>query len=524
MMAVPRPPSRRLRKGLVGLALWSAAAALLAVLTRDGAAFSASAAPWLDSLQAPQSIGWPKLLRAALDRMPPQWREDPLWGLRWLQLVLGATGLVLALAVARRASSRLGGGLAVVLVLAWLPARLALQTVGVESVWATSLLALVWAAQSWSSAPWRAALAASAGAWAIAATHPLGVVLAPIGLLSILLLPLTQHRAQVHAHSPTAAAAPGEPVAVSSRASQLAEPSRVGFAVGARWLAWLAAVLMAVGWLAVSLRPEPLKAWGAAQFAVLRQPCDAPQPGPWMMPLIGPCLVWLAQIPIGMVLLGWTGLRSLRRAWHDPAAALVAVVAATVAVLAACGYPYPTSLDPLVAMAPLCATAAAIAAARGMQALIGQYRPVAAVAWAATLAVLLAVDLAGMRAADCRNVLARRLIATVHRLQPATLDLDDLALAQRFAEPVAVLPSLAGGQPLALAALPLAARGRPWGAAVARPVAPHAARLLLLPEPPREEADRLWAGTATQIACRADRTRCVYRLVGRGAAPARAAR
>jgi hypothetical protein len=138
--------------------------------------------------------------------------------------------------------------------------------------------------------------------------------------------------------------------------------------------------------------------------------------------------------------------------------------------------------------------------------------------WVLALLALVGSDVRLSTSADRRNALARHVIAPLQAVQPADLELADLDLLQRFAEPVAVLPSQPAGLQLAMAALPLASPGRPEGASTARAVAPHAARLVLLPQPAVHAVDRVFAEAGSVVACRADGLRCLYRLVGRGAA------
>ncbi len=469
------------------LACWLAVAALL----RGGAAVSASAAGWLDALRDPAGAApLPWLLAKAAQQLPAQVRTDPAWALQWLQIGLGGLGLFGVFALARATAGLWAALAAVAVTLGWSDARAALCTASAESVVAVASLWLAWGALHLPAMPLRGGLVLSLAATAALVATPLGLLLAPLWLLSALVLPTA--------------------TASDSLQHESGRPDLPG---GSRWLAWTGAALLAAGCLAVALHGQTLKGWGAAQFAELRAPTDAPVWG-WAakVPVAGTLVALACQVPVVALLLGVHAAR--RGLGHEAAAALAApvgVLLALVAALVSAGLPLVSDHDPVRMLAPLFAVLAGIGLGRRVLALWDQQRWWALAVWLLAYGGCLTAESALLET-DRRNVIGRipGLLTETEPVRPAELRPADLALLQHFDRHAAVLPARPGGAQLATAvalAVP--------GVKVPGFCAPHRAQLALLPEPPRHLVDRAFADHSQKLACTADLKVCMHRLVGR---------
>lgn len=480
--------------------LWLVAATTtVALLLAPGLSIAASAAPALQGLTGtgPAAVdgAWPVLLRRVLTLLPAAVRAEPLWALQWLQTALGGAGLY-GLARMAWALGRAPVAVpAVLLALVWPASRQALLTWSAESVLALAALVAAWSAVGQLRAPRRAALGMGTAAAATAAVHPLGLLAAPMLLLAVMLLPL-------------------EPAARTSAGGLEEAVDRPDFPTGSRWLPFLAGTLWAVGLLLALLGPGGLKPWGAAQFALLRRPEDVLVLGRAAeLPLLGPWVALLAQLPVALL---WLGLGPLLRGLGQsgratPLAGLAGVTLAWLLVLSIARSPLPGALDGLVVVAPLLCVLAGMGFSWRFNGLLHIQRRAGAVVWVVSLALLLAADLA-LSASDRRTLLGRLpgVVTSAEALHGAVLRPADLALLARFREPTAILPAQRGGNDLGNALKPLV-KSLEQG----QFVTPHVARLVLVSEPPNHLVDRTFADHGTRLGCTVDLRHCLVRIAGR---------
>ena len=476
-----------------------AATLTVAWLLAPGLSVAASAVPGLQGLLGTGSAAldgaWPVLVRRLLALLPAGVRAEPLWALQWLQIGLGGAGLYLLARTAWSLGRFQAAVPAVALALLWPASRQALLTWSAESVLAVAALAVAWSAVVRLRAPRRAALGMGTAVALTAAVHPLGLLAALLLILAAMLLPLEP--------APGTAAGGLEEVV-----------DRPDFPTGSRWLPFVAGILWALGLLLALLAPVGMKAWGAAQFALLRRPEDVLVLGRLAdLPVLGPWAALMAQLPLVLV---WLGLGPLlrglgRRGRATPLAGLAAVTFAWLLVLSIAKAPLPGALDGLVVLAPLLVVLASVGFASRFGGLLHIHRKGGAAVWVASVALLLGADL-WLGGSDRRTLLGRipGVLTSAEPLTAAVLSPADLAILARFGEPTAILPARRGGNDLGNALKPLV-KFLPQGQFVMA----HVARLVLVAEPPTHPIDRVFADHGTRVACTADMRHCLVRIAGR---------
>lgn len=471
--------------------------AVIAWLCQGGAPLSASAWRWFTALAnvTPDATGWHRVLGQVIARMPRDLRADPVWALQNLQIAVGGVGLYLALTLAWRLGRLWAAVPAAVFLLAWPSARLAFCAVSADSVLAIATLGIGTAGASWRRSPRWAATLVGLGVAAATLCHPLGLLWGPLLLLAALLVPEVRYDREVDTSS-----------------------MRPDFPIGDRWLPLLGGSLLAVALVVAAAKPGSLGAWATGQFAILRKPGEVAYLGALGdLPGLGPWLAVSAQWPFAVLALALsTTLSAL--AWDRTSATSGLACASLVGwiTIAVGGLPTVDYLDPVIALAPAGAILAAVAAGRGACALFRDQRTASALVFAAALAAMLAADVWVQSGSD-RRALAGHLPglpAYADALQAVRLQPDDIALLQRFDEPAALLPARPGGAALATAIKPHVPRlaGRSFGAA-------HAAHVVMLPDPPINPIDRVFAEHGERLACTVNSRRCLYRLVGNPAEP-----
>lgn len=468
----------------------AACAALAWFWCASGAPLAASAWHWFTALGAPsaEARGWSHLLVRGVAALPKAAQADPLWAVQGLQLGIAAACLYAAITLAHRILGLWAALPTALLLLAWPMARQAVEAVSAESLLTLASLLAAHASVGWNSRPRASALLLGVGTALAALAHPLGMLWAPALALATLVLPVAQDPSEVDSSQP-----------------------RPDMPVGDRFLAWLAAMAVALGLLLLALRPGGLAPWGTSQFAALRHGGEPPDLGLLAaLPMIGPVWVVVAQWPVAVVLLalatmarGVTGLRKTKLGGPAGVAA-IGWIAISIA-----RFPQADHLDAALALAPMATVMAGVGAGRRLRDLAWLGRRPAAAVWAAAAMVLLSGDLWVQQKHDRRSLAARAAGMPVHVdcTQAARLGPDDIALLQLYPEPTAVLPARAGGADLATSLRHLLPRfgGRSFGAA-------HSARVALLPEPPRSPIDRTLAEHGKKLACTQNGRRCAYRL------------
>ncbi|MBI5609698.1 MAG: hypothetical protein HY902_12570 [Deltaproteobacteria bacterium] len=476
---------------------WLAQAATLAVCAAvawfwnaGGAPLAASAWRWFTALGAPSADarGWGQLLLRGVAALPKSAQADPLWAVQSLQLGIAAACLYAAVTLAHRVVG-LWAALPTALLLAvWPAARHAIDAVSAESLLTLASLLAAHASVGWNSRPRASALLLGVGTALAALAHPLGVLWAPALALITLVLPVAQDPSEVDGSQP-----------------------RPDMPVGDRFLAWLAAVAVAVGLVLLALRPGGLGPWGTSQFAALRHGGEPPDLGTLAaLPMVGPLWVVIGQWPLVVVLLAvgtmTRGVAALRKTKLGGPAGVAAVGWVAISIAR---FPQTDHLDAAVVLAPMAAVMAGVGAGRRLRDLAWLGRRPAVGVWAAAAMLLLSADLWVQQKHDRRSLAARAagLPVYVDSTQSARLGPDDIALLQLYPEPTAVLPARSGGADLATSLRHLLPRfgGRSFGAA-------HSARVALLPEPPRSPIDRALAEHGKKLACTQSGRRCAYRL------------
>ncbi len=481
----------------VGPLYWLGQAATLAAClvlawfwTASGAPLAASAWHWFTALGGPagEARGWGQLLVRGVAALPKAAQADSLWTVQSLQLGIAAACLYAAATLAHRLVG-LWAALPTALLLAvWPLARQGVEAVSAESLLALASLMAAHATVRWNSKPRLSAVLLGVGTALAAVAHPLGLLWAPGLALATLVLPVAQDPSEVDSSQP-----------------------RPDMPVGDRFLAWLAAMALAVGLLLLALRPGGLGPWGTGQFAALRHSGEPTELGTVAaLPLVGPLWVVVAQWPVAVAFLaaatmvrGVTALRKTRLG--GPAG--VAVIGWLAIGIAR--FPLADHLDAAVALAPMATVMAGVGAGRRLRDLVVQGRQPAAAVWAAAAMMLLSADLWVQQKQDRRSLVARvaGVPVNVDCTQAARLGPGDIALLQMYPEPTAVLPARSGGADLATSLRHLLPRfgGRSFGAA-------HSARIALLPDPPRSPIDRALAEHGKRLACTQNGRRCAYRL------------
>lgn len=254
-------------------------------------------------------------------------------------LRFAVAGVVLSMAswLARRGGGALAGLLAPPLLLLWPTSRVALMSVGAESMLTCATLLVVAGAIGLTERPRLGAVAGALGLAGVALSHPLGLLTAPLLAVLLAMVP--------------GAEASGWP--------------RVGLRARPIWLGWLAAVLLAAGLVAMALPGDRAAAFGRATADMLRAPMAATGLGVDGLFGLGPLAGFIARLPPLLGLFAALGIAEALR----PAAVERPLALATLAwltVLVGWGHPTPLPLDTAAMLAPLVVILAAGAFARGL--------------------------------------------------------------------------------------------------------------------------------------------------------------
>ncbi len=484
----------------VGLGYWLGQVATLAACTAaawwccaGGAPLAASAWHWFTALSGPagDARGWGQVLVRGVHALPKGAQADPLWAVQGLQVGITALDLYAAIALALRLVGLWAAVPTALLLLVWPAARQGVDAVSAESLLTLGSLFAAHATLCWNTRPRAAAVLLGLGTVILALAHPLGLMWAPGVALAALVLPVAQDPSEVDSTQP-----------------------RPDMPVGDRFLPWLAAMGLAAGLLLLALRPNTLGSWGTSQFAALRHSGEPPDLGVLAgLPLVGPLWVVLGQWPLVVAVLVTTtllrGLFALRKTRLGGVAGVAVVGWLAIGVAR---FPLADHLDATVALAPMAAVLAGIGAGQRARDLAWLGRQPPAAVWLAAALIWLTADLWAQAKHDRRSLLARAasLPAHVDATQAVRLTAEDLALLQAHAEPTAVLPARAGGADLATSLRHLLPRmgAQTFGAA-------HAARVVLLPEPPRSTIDRVLAEHGKKLACSQSGRLCAYRIAAR---------
>lgn len=277
---------------------------------------------------------------SALHLLPAFHAEPPVWSVPlrpFAALGTAAEALPVARAVAATMIAAFGAALAIdrrgsrlwpaalpILLWIWPAARASLLVVGAEAWLAASSLAILWAAQSLHRTPRWAALVGGSGLALMALAHPLGLCAAP--LFAILL-----------------AMRPGEAATRWPRQGVAARPT---------WLAWIAALVVAVALLRWALPDAQALEWWRGCIDALRAPQAAVASPRDALPLLAPLLALVARVPPALLVITLlTTGASLRR--RGVAADVSWAIVAWIVVIVVAGRPTPRALDPLIVCAPL---------------------------------------------------------------------------------------------------------------------------------------------------------------------------
>lgn len=485
----PPTPARRSRALTIVTPLLALAGCigLAALLLRPGVAISATAAGWIEAIGKSGTILEDGAVGLLLRRMVTAGLA-PLAAVAILQLSVASVLLYTLARAAHRLIGPWGALTTVAVLLAWPAGRSTLLVLSAESLLALASGCILLAGLGLQDAPRRSALWLAAGVVLLALGHPVGLAALPVLAVAILLLP------------------------APPLAEMLEDPRQGPYTRGA-WLPWLAGLLLGLG-LAAKLLPESgLKTLWTQDLNLLRAPTARLMPGGLAsLPLLGPLVAWLGQMPFLMFLLAVRGLYRWRdEAWH-PFALPHALAWLWLLVVVVVGLPVPGGLDALAVLAPVW-TVAVVAegwdVARDALQRQGRAARIAAVALGiAALLAWVADAVAGRD--DRRNAIAHLpgLVPPIEALLPAALAPDDVELLLKYRDSTVILPARRGGHVVgsALKLLYPELADSAYGSA-------YASRLALLPQHPVHPVDRRFARMGQPIACSA--RHCLVRLRGR---------
>ncbi len=432
---------------------WLALGALAVVVASWPLAYSSSGLPLLAGM-APEPPVWGVLMRpwsGATDVASAFWQARTL---------VGVAIASLGFAVVLRPGQPWTAPLAALLLWLWPPARAALVVVGTEAWLALGTAAVVWAATELETRPRAAAPIGGLGLAVLALAHPLGLCAAPLFAVLLAMRP------------------PGDERRWPKQATA-ARPI---------WIAWLAAVLVAVAVIRLALPDASFLEWWKGMIDAIRapQPPIAHAPDRW--PLLGPILGLVARTPPMLLLLA-LGAAVAGRHRRDSTAPSAWALLAWLVVIAVAGRPLPRALDPLVVVAPLI-VGLAVLGVRNLAAALGP-----ATRWPAlTLVVALIAGVAAegtqLVAGDERTSLGQLagMVDDVDLDLPVVLDNSALALLETLPGDVDVWPGRREGNALvsALIRAGLLADG-------VRTCPASSCGRVLLRQPSSGRVDRAWA-------------------------------
>ncbi len=400
------------------------------------------------------------------------------------------------------AAARLAGwgawAIAAILLAIWPAGRAMLTTSGPETWIALGTLLVLHAGLALPKTPRRAALLLAAAVLLLALAHPLALAWLLPAWLVVTVVP----NELVDRHA----------------------DHRLGPRLVPHWPAAVAGLTLGLGLVLLVLPLAVLKPLVLSFIHELRTPTPCTVlgrlPG-W--PVLGPLLVWLAQLPVVVLLLALSAGLQVRRKVEQPLALPVILIGLWLLLLAVVGLPVPGDLDGLPVMVPLLTVVAATQACRLLrpgakypsQLSIIEHEPMVPQASRLALTVVAVCALVALGAdswlgqTDRRNAVASHLglLARTEPLQPAVLSADDLELLRRFPDSTAILPAQIGGAKAGLVAKALYPELGPVSYGP-----PYASHQILLPAVALNAIDATFMSRGKVLAC--NPRHCLLRLRG----------
>lgn len=452
------------------------------LLLLPGVAISATAAAWIQAIgRDGADIDVMGLLLQRLIKAGMQ--ANSAVGL--VQLLVASTLLYLTARVGHRLLGAWAAAGTVLALLVWPVGRATVTVLSVESMLALATMAMMHGGLALETTPRRAALWLALGLALLVLLHPVALAVAPCAAVVVLLLPAPQRQREVD--------------------------TRLGPATRPVWLPWLAALALGLTVAAILLPNGELKNGWARDLAALRAPSARLASG-WLasLPVLGPIVLWLGQLPFLVLLALGQAASKVRRQPSLPGTLAVALALVWLFVLAVVGLPVPGMLDGIAILAPLLAI---IAIGEGMaiaRTVADSSMPRVTGSLLVVTAVATLLTDTWLQRDDRRNALGHvaGVLLPVDAALPAILDADDVDLLRRFPEAAALLPARQGGHHVgaALKILNPELHNVAYGAA-------YASRLALLPIRPVHPVDVAFAAHGTPLACSV--RHCLVRLRGR---------
>ena len=415
------PPSRPSWPAWLLAALpWLALGLVVALVALQPPAYSSSALPLLSGMM-PEPPIWGVLMR------PWAGGADIASSLWWARSLLGVAVVALGVATVHDRSRGWVGALLALLLWLWPPARAALVVIGTEAWLALATISVVWAASALEARPRSAAAVGGLGLATMALAHPLGLCASPLFVVVLAMRP------QGDDHRWPAQATAARPI----------------------WLAWLAAVLVAVAIVRVALPDATFLEWWKGMIDAIRAPLPPVAYAPDCWPLLGPLSGLAARTPPLLLLLALFAAFDGRHR-RDASAPLAWALMAWLTVVAVAGRPLPRALDPLVVVAPLLVALATLA----IRNLLAALRPASrcpGLLLASALVAGIAAEGTSLVAGDARTSLGQlaSMVEDVDLDLPVVLDASALGLLEALPGDVDIWPGRREGNSLASALIRL---------------------------------------------------------------------